>query len=60
MNDADAEWMAQRMARLSRAQIEAAVSAGQYSRPEDAVYLVEVLDQRRQAIVRHYVEEDDE
>ena len=60
MNAKDARWMARRMARLSRQQIEAAVSAGQYSNPEDAAYLVDVLEQRRMAIVRHYLEEDEE
>jgi hypothetical protein len=58
MNDADAEWMAQRMARLSRPQLAAAVSAGQYSRPEDAAYLVDVLEARRIAIVRHYLDDE--
>jgi hypothetical protein len=50
--------MARRMNRLSRAQIEAAVSAGRYSNPEDAAYLVEVLEQRRDAIVKHYIGAD--
>jgi len=58
MDDEDARWMARRMARLSRAQLEAAVSAGRYQRPEDAAYLVEALDQRRWAIVRRYAEEE--
>jgi len=55
MNDDDARWMARRLTGVSRAQIAAAVSAGQYSNPEDAAYLVEVLEQRRAAIVRHYL-----
>ncbi len=55
MNDDDARWMARRLARLSRAQIEAAVSAARYGHPPDAAYLTEVLDQRRLAIVRHYL-----
>lgn len=58
MTDDDAEWMAQRIARFSRAQIAAAVSAAHYSNPQDAEYLVEILDQRRHAIVRRYVDED--
>lgn len=58
MTDDDAEWMARRMSRLSRAQIAAAVSAAQYSNPRDAEYLVEVLERRRDAIVRRYVDED--
>jgi hypothetical protein len=60
MNDTDAEWMARRMARLSRAQIEAAVAAGRYSNPADAAYLADMLERRREAIVRAYLEEDDE
>ncbi len=56
MNDEDAEWMARRMAQLSRAQIGAAVSAGQYSQAEDAAYLTDVLEQRRTAIVDHYLD----
>ncbi len=55
MNQDDARWIARRMARLSRAQLEAAVSAGRYSQPSDAAYLVDVLDARRRAIIRHYV-----
>ena len=58
MNEDDAEWIARRMARLSRARIEAAVAAGQYSDPADAAYLVETLEQRRQAILRRYVEKE--
>jgi hypothetical protein len=58
MTGDDAEWMAQRMSRLSRAQIAAAVSAAQYSNPRDAEYLVEVLERRRDAIVRRYVDDD--
>jgi hypothetical protein len=42
------------MARLSRAQIEAAVSAGQYTNPADAAYLLDVLLARRDAIIRRY------
>jgi len=57
MDDEDARWLARRMAQLSRAHLEAAVSAGQYQRPEDAAYLGEALDQRRWAIVRRYAEE---
>ena len=55
MNRDDARWIARRLARLSRAHIDAAVSAGQYSQPEDAAYLADTLDQRRLAIIRHYL-----
>lgn len=58
MDDEDARWIARRMARLSRAHLEAAVAAGRYQRPEDAAYLVETLERRRQAIVRRYGEEE--
>lgn len=57
MNDDDARWMAQRLARLSRAQIEAAVSAGRYTNPDDAAYLVETLERRRHAILDEYLDE---
>ena len=57
MDADDARWMARRMARLSRPQIEAAVSAGEYSNPTDAAYLVETLEARRSAIVHHYLGE---
>ena len=50
INDDDARWIAHRLARISTAQVEAAVAAGQYSDPADARYLVETLEQRRQAI----------
>ncbi|MBI3021258.1 MAG: hypothetical protein HYY59_04585 [Candidatus Omnitrophica bacterium] len=55
MNQDDARWMARRMARLSLDQIQAAVSAGRYSDPADAAYLVDVLEKRRRAIVRYYL-----
>jgi len=58
MTDDDAEWIARRMSRLSREHIAAAVSAAQYSRPEDAAYLVEALDARRTAIVHHYLDDE--
>lgn len=60
MNEDDAEWIAGRMAQFSRAHIQAAVEAGQYSRPEDAAYLVETLDQRRLAIMEEYLESEEE
>lgn len=55
MNEDDARWMARRMAQLSRTHIEAAVSAGQYTRADDAAYLTDVLEARRQAIVEDYL-----
>ena len=52
---ADARWMAARLARFSRAQLEAAVAAGQYRDPRDAAWIVEVLEARRQAILNAYL-----
>ena len=60
MNQQDARWMARRMSRFSRAQLEAAVSAGRYRDPADAARLVETLESRRQAIILPYMEDDDE
>lgn len=54
MTDEDAAWMADRLAQLTRPQLEAAVAAAQYSRPEDAAWVVEVLDARRRAITAAY------
>ena len=59
MNDDDARWMARRMARLSAAQVEAAVSAGRYSHAGDAAYLVATLEARREAIIRRYLTPED-
>jgi len=55
MTEDDSEWMADRLARLSRAQVEAAVAAGQYSNPADAAYLVDTLERRRRRIIHRYV-----
>jgi hypothetical protein len=60
MNRDDAEWMARRIGRLSAAQLGAAVSAGRYSDPDSAVYLVRMLEARRQAILDRYVDDDDD
>jgi hypothetical protein len=58
INEQDAQWMAARLARLSRAQIEAAVAAGRYSDPADAAYLTDALESRRMAIVQEYLEDE--
>lgn len=50
----EARWMAGRIGRLSRAHLEAAVSAGQYRHAEDAARIVEVLLARRDAILAAY------
>lgn len=57
MDQQDARWMARRMSRVTSAHLEAAVAAGQYSNPADAAYLADVLEARRDAIVRRYLEE---
>ncbi len=57
MTGNDARWIARRLERLSLAQIEAVVSAGQYSHPTDAAYLVDALERRRQEIVHRYLDE---
>ncbi|MBI4353951.1 MAG: hypothetical protein HY595_01820 [Candidatus Omnitrophica bacterium] len=54
MNDDDARWIVRRMSRLSRAQLGAAVSAGQYSNPSDAARIIEVLEARRKTIMERY------
>jgi hypothetical protein len=58
MNEDDARWMAGRIARLTRVQVEAAVSAGQYHDPADAAYLVETLERRRAIIVERYLTQE--
>ncbi|HBH97507.1 MAG TPA: hypothetical protein DDX89_06970 [Candidatus Omnitrophica bacterium] len=56
MNDDDARWIARRIAQLTRAHLEAAVSAGRYSNPADASRILEVLEARRRAILEQYEE----
>ena len=51
---ADAQWMIERLAKFSRTQLDAAVSAGQYAHREDAQRIVEILEARRQAILQAY------
>lgn len=54
MTPADGRWIAERLAQLTPAQIEAAVAAGQLSSSSDAAYLVRTLNERRLAILRTY------
>ncbi len=54
MTREDALWMTRRLGHLSKAQIEAVVSAAQYIRTEDATLLVEVIEARRASILKHY------
>jgi hypothetical protein len=51
--------MAGRMRRLSRAQVEGAVSAAQYTDPEAARRLADVLEARRWTIINAYLDDDD-
>ncbi len=60
MNGEDARWITRRIARLSPAQIAAAVSAGQYSDPADARALIDILEARRAAIIDHYLGDEQE
>lgn len=50
----DAYWAAKIIARFERAHLEAAVAQGRLSDPRAAPYLVRVLDERRQKILRHW------
>lgn len=54
----DGRWMARRLAGFSRAQLEAAVGAGQYSDPTDAERIVEILEARRNAILDTYLPDE--
>ncbi|MEW6357476.1 MAG: hypothetical protein AB1696_14190 [Planctomycetota bacterium] len=51
----DSKWMARRIAAFTDDQIRAAVSAGEYSRKEDADHIAAVLMQRRDAIRNVYL-----
>jgi len=55
MTEADAQWIAGKLARLSQAQVAAAVDAGRYTDPADAQYLVEMLEARRRTILDTYL-----
>ncbi|NOZ20369.1 MAG: hypothetical protein GXP25_04690 [Planctomycetes bacterium] len=51
----DAKWMTRRIAAFTDEQIRAAVSAGKYSRKEDADYIADVLNKRRDVIRDTYL-----
>jgi len=55
MTREDAEWMARKIGRVSDELIRAAVAAAHYSRKSDADYIVRVLAERREVIVRRYL-----
>lgn len=56
LTDAEAQWMARRIAAFSIEQLVAAVSAARVSRPEAANALLAMLQARQTAIRRRYVE----
>ena len=58
LDEADAEWAARLVGRFSDELIQAVVELARYSRPEDAAYVSRALAERRDAIVRTYLEED--
>lgn len=51
VTDADADWIARRMAAVSRAQLESIVGAAQYSRVEDARAALQMLIERRRRVL---------
>ena len=55
MTDDDARWIAGRIAAVSRAQLAAAVAAGEYARSEDAEAVVRFLERRQAAIRQRYL-----
>jgi hypothetical protein len=54
MTERDAAWMTRIIARFTRPHVEAAVKAGDYTRPEDTEYLVRHMMIRRQRILERY------
>ena len=51
----DDAWMARILSRFERADLEALVSLGKFSRPEHAAFLAEVLEQRLRRILERYL-----
>ena len=58
MDERDAEWAAAIIGQFSDEMIEAIVGLARFSRPEDAAYIADALETRRDTIVRTYLEED--
>ena len=58
LDQQDGRWIAERIRRLGRPQIEAIVAAAQYSNPADAAYIVDTLMKRREIILREYSKGD--
>jgi hypothetical protein len=56
MDEADAEWAARIVRDFSDELLEAIVDLGRYSNPADATYVLRVLKERRDVIVRTYLE----
>lgn len=55
MTEHDGAWIARIIARFSRALVAAAVSAGDFTNPEDATFLTDALVARQRAILRRYL-----
>jgi hypothetical protein len=51
----DNAWMARILSRFDRADVEALVTLGKFSRPEERAFLTEVLEQRLRRIVDRYL-----
>ncbi|MBA2565334.1 MAG: hypothetical protein H0V09_07910 [Gemmatimonadetes bacterium] len=58
MDEEDAEWAARIIGQFSDELIETIVGLAKFSRPEDAAYMAKTLQERRDIIVRTYLEED--
>lgn len=54
MTEADARWMARKIASFSPEQLRAAVSAGEYSHPADRDYILQMLLRRQLIITRTF------
>lgn len=57
LDEEDARWAARLIRQFSDEMIEAIVALGEYSRPEDAAYMANTLEARRDIIVKTYLEE---
>lgn len=59
MTREDGRWIAGRLAQFSREQLASTVAAGRYSNADDAAWITEVLDARRKAIIKEYLDDAD-
>jgi hypothetical protein len=58
MDEEDAEWAARIIGQFSDEMLETIVGLARFSNPADAAYMVKTLAERRDIIVRTYLEED--